>query len=245
MSLPPITPALSVQGLRAGYGTGGDIVCGIDLDQAPETILAVIGPNGSGKSTFVKTLAGLLLPRAGNISVTGRDVTALSPARRVMAGLAYVPQEANVFGNLTIRENLKLATEFLRGRPGVGPAQRELVMGLFPEIATRPKLLAGNLSGGQRQMLAFACALLANPEVLLLDEPSAGLSPKFVGETMEAVSRVRESGVTVLLVEQNVSAALRIADEVMVLVAGRKSLRARADDVSNADLADLFFAKAG
>lgn len=245
MSSSSVTSALSVQGLRAGYGKGGDIVCGIDLDQAPETILAVIGPNGSGKSTFVKTLAGLLRPRAGSIAVTGRDVTPLSPARRVMAGLAYVPQEANVFGNMTIRENLKLATEFLRGRPGVGPAQQALVMNLFPELAARPKLLAGNLSGGQRQMLAFACALLANPEVLLLDEPSAGLSPKFVGETMEAVARVRESGVTVLLVEQNVAAALRIADEVMVLVAGRQSLRAPARDISNADLADLFFAKAG
>jgi branched-chain amino acid transport system ATP-binding protein len=235
--------ALAVHGLRAGYGNGGDIVCNIDLDQSPETILAIIGPNGSGKSTFVKTLAGLLRPRAGTIAVTGRDVTHLSPAKRVVAGLAYVPQEANIFGNLTIRENLQLATEFLRGRPGAGPAQKAKVLELFPQIAARPKMLAGNLSGGQRQMLAFACALLANPEVLLLDEPSAGLSPKFVGETMAAVARVRESGVTVLLVEQNVAAALDVADEVMVLVAGRQSLRVPAGNVSTADLADLFFAK--
>ena len=245
MTVGTVTPALSVHRLRAGYGNGGDIICNIDLDQAPETILAVIGPNGSGKSTFVKTLAGLLKPRSGTMAVTGTDVTHLSPAKRVVAGIAYVPQEANVFGSLTIGENLKLATEFLRGRVGVGPAQKAQVMELFPEIARRPKLLAGNLSGGQRQMLAFACALLANPEILLLDEPSAGLSPKFVGEIMEAVARVRASGVTVLLVEQNVSAALRIADEVMVLVAGRKSLQAPAGDISNADLADLFFAKAG
>ncbi|WP_454624918.1 ATP-binding cassette domain-containing protein [Bradyrhizobium cenepequi] len=216
---------------------------GITLDQPPETILAVIGPNGSGKSSFVKTLAGLLRAREGSIEVTGRAVTSLSPAKRVMAGLAYVPQEENVFRNLTIRENLKLATEFLRGRSGVGPAQEAQVLSLFPEIGRRPKMLAGNLSGGQRQMLAFACALLSNPEVLLLDEPTAGLSPKFVGETMEAVARVREAGVAVLLVEQNVAAALRIADEAMVLVAGRKSLQARACDISNADLADLFFAK--
>jgi branched-chain amino acid transport system ATP-binding protein/neutral amino acid transport system ATP-binding protein len=244
MSASAIGPALSVSDLRAGYGAGGDTICGISLDQAPETILAVIGPNGSGKSTFVKTLAGLLRPRTGTLAVTGRDVTHLSPAKRVAAGLAYVPQEANIFGSLTIRENLKLATEFLRGRAGVGPAQTAQVMALFPELARRPKLLAGNLSGGQRQMLAFACALLANPEVLLLDEPSAGLSPKFVGETMEAVKRVRESGVTVLLVEQNVAAALRIADEVMVLVAGRKRLRGPASDISTADLAHLFFGKA-
>ena len=245
MNAKPDIPALSISGLRAGYGNGADIVCGVDLEQPPETILAIIGPNGSGKSTFVKTVAGLLRPRAGTIVVTGRPVTDLSPAKRVAAGLAYVPQEANVFGNLTIRENLMLATEFLRGRAGVGPTQEAQVFALFPEIARRPKLLAGNLSGGQRQMLAFACALLANPEVLLLDEPSAGLSPKFVAETMEAVVRVREAGVTVLLVEQNVSAALRIADEAVVLVAGRKRLHASAAEVSSADLADLFFAKAG
>jgi branched-chain amino acid transport system ATP-binding protein len=236
-------PALSVRDLRAGYRGGGDIVRGISLDQSPETIMAVIGPNGSGKSSFVKTLAGLLHSRQGSIAVTGKVVTSLSPAKRVMAGLAYVPQEANVFRNLTIRENLKLATEFLRGRSGVGPAQEAQVLSIFPEIVRRPKTLAGNLSGGQRQMLAFACALLANPEVLLLDEPTAGLSPKFVGETMEAVLRVRDAGVTVLLVEQNVSAALRIADDVMVLVAGRKSLQTRPADISNSDLADLFFGK--
>jgi ABC-type branched-subunit amino acid transport system ATPase component len=218
-------------------------VRGITLDLAPESILVVIGPNGSGKSSFVKTLAGLLPSRDGSIAVTGKAVTALSPAKRVMAGLAYVPQEANVFRNLTIQENLKLATEFLRGRRGVGPAQQAQVLSLFPELLRRPATLAGNLSGGQRQMLAFACALLANPEVLLLDEPTAGLSPKFVGETMDAVVRVREAGVTVLLVEQNVSAALRIADEVVVLVAGQKRLQAGVAAISSRDIADLFFGK--
>jgi branched-chain amino acid transport system ATP-binding protein len=236
-------PALSVRSLRSGYPGGGDIVNGISVDLTPETILAVIGPNGSGKSSFVKTLAGLLHTREGAIEVTGKPVTELSPARRVKVGLAYVPQEANVFRNLSIRENLKLATEFLRGRSGVGPAQEDEVLSLFPEILRRPKELAGSLSGGQRQMLAFACALLSNPEVLLLDEPTAGLSPKFVEETMQAVARVREAGVTVLLVEQNVAAALRIADEVMVLVAGRKSFQARPAAISSADLADLFFGR--
>ncbi len=236
-------PALAASGLRAGYGRGADIVRGIDLDQAPESIVTVIGPNGSGKSSFVKTLAGLLPARAGSVSVTGRDVTAEPPARRVAAGLAYVPQEANVFPSLTIGENLKLATEFLRGRAGVGAEQRTRVLELFPELGARLRTRAGDLSGGQRQMLAFASALLAAPEVLLLDEPSAGLSPKFVGETMEAIVRVRQTGVTVLLVEQNVAAALRIADEAVVLVAGQVSLRAPAKDVSPADLGDLFFAK--
>lgn len=244
MSVDLPIPALSMRDLCAGYSVGSDIVRGITLDQSPETILAVIGPNGSGKSSFVKTLAGLLRTRAGSIEVTGKPVSDLSPAKRVMSGLAYVPQEANVFRSLTIQENLKLATEFLRGRTGVGLAQEAQVMALFPELAKRPKALAGDLSGGQRQMLAFACALLSNPEVLLLDEPTAGLSPKFVGETMEAVVRVRESGVTVLLVEQNVTAAMQIADEVMVLVAGTKRLLTRPSEISSVDLADLFFGKA-
>ena len=113
----PDIPALRVRDLRAGYGGGGDIVCGIDLDQAPETILALIGPNGSGKSTFVKTVAGLLRPRTGSIAITGRDVTALSPAERVAAGLAYVPQEANVFRGLTIGDPLDAFQGILRGVP--------------------------------------------------------------------------------------------------------------------------------
>jgi ABC-type branched-subunit amino acid transport system ATPase component len=237
------TSALSVSGLRAGYGRGADIVRGIDFDVPPESIVAVIGPNGSGKSSFVKTLAGLLEVRAGTVSVTGRDVTHETPARRVAAGLAYVPQEANVFPSLSIRENLKLATEFLRGRAGVGAEQQERVLELFPDIANRMRTRAGDLSGGQRQMLAFASALLANPEVLLLDEPSAGLSPKIVDQTMDAITRVRAAGVTVLLVEQNVAAALKIADEVVVLVAGQLTLRTEAKLLDHAALGELFFAK--
>ncbi len=244
MSVEKPIPALCVRGLHAGYGRGGDIVKGIDLDLAPETILTIIGPNGSGKSTFIKTLAGLLSPRAGSIAVTGCDVTALSAARRVAAGIAYVPQEKNVFASLTVRENLKLATDFLRRRAGTGREQEERVLTLFPELRARAQTLAGNLSGGQRQMVAFASALLANPEVLLLDEPSAGLSPRFVAETMEAVVRVRATGTTILLVEQNVRAALRIADAVVVLVAGRKTLEAAAGEVAMSDLGDLFFGQA-
>jgi branched-chain amino acid transport system ATP-binding protein len=236
-------PALGIKGLRAGYARGGDIVCGIDITQAPETILAVIGPNGSGKSTFVKTLAGLVPARAGSISIAGTDVTDRTPAQRAVAGIAYVPQEANVFRGMTVRENLKLATDFLRGRAGVEPVYEEKVLDTFPEIVRRKGALAGNLSGGQRQMLAFACALLANPEVLLLDEPSAGLSPALVLEVMGLVERVRATGVTVLLVEQNVGAALAIADEGVVLVGGRISMRAPARELSGSDLGDLFLGR--
>jgi branched-chain amino acid transport system ATP-binding protein len=237
-------PALVVKGLRSGYGRGGDIVCGIDLEQRPESILAVVGPNGSGKSTFVKTLAGLVLARAGSIHVTGKDVTGLSPARRTAAGVAYVPQEGNIFRSMTVDENLKLATEFVRGRAGAGLGQRDLVLALFPEIANRKRLLAGNLSGGQRQMLAFACALLSNPEVLLLDEPSAGLSPKFVHEIMQTVLETRKAGVTIVLVEQNVSAALAIADEVVVLVGGVVAKHGPASALDDGELERLFMGRA-
>lgn len=237
-------PALSVQGLRSGYGRGGDIVCGIDLAQLPETILAVVGPNGSGKSTFIKTLAGLVPSHAGTVSVTGSDISGLSPAQRTAAGVAYVPQEGNIFRSMTVGENLKLATEFVRGRAGAGPAQQDLVLELFPEIANRRRLLAGNLSGGQRQMLAFACALLANPEILLLDEPSAGLSPKFVQDIMQTVVTTRRAGVTIVLVEQNVAAALSIADEVAVLVSGSVAKHCPAGALQDGELERLFMGRA-
>jgi branched-chain amino acid transport system ATP-binding protein/neutral amino acid transport system ATP-binding protein len=218
----PIAP-LVVEALRAGYGAG-DILKGIDLTVTPETVFTVVGPNGSGKSTLIKTLAGLVPARQGRIALCGRDITRLPAARRVSAGVAYVPQEHNVFRNLTVGENLKLSTEFLDGERVAGPEQRERVLALFPDVAERLSLLAGNLSGGQRQMLAFACALMSNPEVLLLDEPSAGLSPKFVQQIFEAVLTVRDSGVTVFMIEQNVAAALPFSDTALVLVAGQVRL---------------------
>jgi ABC-type branched-subunit amino acid transport system ATPase component len=234
-------PTLRVRDLHSGYGAGGDIIRGVSLDVAPGSIMAVIGPNGSGKSTFAKTLAGLLPPRRGTISLTGTDVTALDAPRRVAEDLAYVPQERNVFPSLTVRENLSLATEFMRKRARGRPSRETLATSLFPDVLTRSKTLAGNLSGGQRQMLAFACAMLADPDLLLLDEPSAGLSPRFASRTMQAVERVRASGVTVVLVEQNVQAALGVANSVLVMVAGQVRLLADPSTIKAADLARLFF----
>jgi branched-chain amino acid transport system ATP-binding protein/neutral amino acid transport system ATP-binding protein len=231
---------LEVDGLRSGYGRADDTVRGISLALAPGSITAVIGPNGSGKSSFVKTLAGLVPARAGRIRLAGQELTALSPARRSLAGIAYVPQEGNVFRGMTVRENLSLATEFLRGRAGVGPERREAVLAMFPDLLQADGKLAGNLSGGQRQMLACACALMAAPELLLLDEPSAGLSPRFVGEVMATVQRVRQLGITVLLVEQNVRAALGIADRVVVLVGGRLVAEGPPAEIGAADLGALF-----
>lgn len=231
---------LDVAGLRSGYGRADDTVRGISLTLPVGSITAVIGPNGSGKSSFVKTLAGLVPIRAGSIRLAGQELAALSPARRCLAGIAYVPQEGNVFRGMTVRENLSLATEFLRGRAGVGADRQAAVLEMFPDLRQADGKLAGNLSGGQRQMLAFACALMAAPALLLLDEPSAGLSPRFVAEVMATVQRVRQLGITVLLVEQNVRAALGIADHAVVLVGGRLVAEGPAADIDVADLGALF-----
>jgi branched-chain amino acid transport system ATP-binding protein len=216
-------PVLSVQGVAAGYG-GGDIISGISIDVIPGEVFTVIGPNGSGKSTLIKVLAGLVRARIGDIRLGQARLTPLTAPQRVASGLAYVPQEFNVFPNLTIGENLKVSTEFLGRDRRASVYQRDRVMAMFPEIGGRLNLRAGLLSGGQRQMLAFASAMMAEPKVLLLDEPSAGLSPKFVGEIFDKVKAVNTSGVTVFMIEQNVKEALRIADRVMVLVNGSMRL---------------------
>ena len=232
--------AIAVNGLTAGYG-GSDIIRDISLAVPQGELLVVIGPNGSGKSTFIKTLAGLVRARLGEISLKGTAITRLSAPDRVGAGLAFVPQEFNVFSNLTIGENLRLSTEFLTRERRATAAKQEHVLGMFPEVAGRLHLLAGHLSGGQRQMLAFACAMMSAPAVLLLDEPSAGLSPKFVTEIFDKVKAVNAAGLTVVMIEQNVKEALRIADRVVVLVNGTTRLVATPDQIRGGhDLHKLF-----
>jgi branched-chain amino acid transport system ATP-binding protein/neutral amino acid transport system ATP-binding protein len=216
---------LTVSALHAGYGAG-DILKGIDVALPAGRILTLIGPNGSGKSTFIKTLAGLLPARQGEIRLAGERLNDLSPPRRVRSGLAYVPQEYNIFRNLTVLENLKIAREFMGGT-----ALGDEMATLFPELSARHKTLAGNLSGGQRQMLAFACALTVRPRVLMLDEPSAGMSPKYMSEIFDTVKKVNAMGVSVLMVEQNATEALRISDVCVVLAGGRVRLNAPAADV--------------
>jgi branched-chain amino acid transport system ATP-binding protein len=211
--------ALKVEGVAAGYG-GGDIISDISIDVVFGEVFTVIGPNGSGKSTLIKTLAGLVRARIGEIHLGHHNLTPLSAPRRVASGLAYVPQEFNVFPNMTVGENLKISTEFLGREQRASADQRDRVLAMFPEISGRFGFRAGLLSGGQRQMLAFACAMMAAPKVLLLDEPSAGLSPKFVGEIFDKIKAVNATGVTVFMIEQNVKEALRIADRVAVLVNG-------------------------
>jgi len=208
--------------VSAGYGAL-DIIRSIALRMERGRITTIAGPNGAGKSTVMKTLAGSLRPRQGRVIVGNRDVTSLSPPERARAGLGYVPQERNVFKNLTIDDNLRIGFEFVRPKatPRDFIVARCRVLELFPDLTPRMKETAGTLSGGQRQMLAMACALMPGPQILLLDEPSAGLSPPYVRRMLDAVQAVNQAGATVVMVEQNLVEAMRVSNDAVLLVAGR------------------------
>ena len=222
---------LAVRQLHAGYGEG-DILKGVDVTLPAGQVVTIIGPNGSGKSTLLKTLAGLLPVRQGDIVLKGQSLKNLSAPRRVRAGLSYVPQEYNVFRNLTVLENLKIAREFMADAKTRGDAViSDELLELFPDLRGKFKARAGNLSGGQRQMLALACALAVRPEVLMLDEPSTGLSPKYMTDIFETVRTVNARGVSVLMVEQNAIEALRISNTCVVMANGRVRMTAPADEV--------------
>lgn len=222
---------LAVTQLHAGYGEG-DILKGVDVTLPAGHVVTIIGPNGSGKSTLLKTLAGLLPVRQGDIVLKGQSLKDLSAPRRVRAGLSYVPQEYNVFRNLTVLENLKIAREFMADAKTRGDAViSDELLELFPDLRGKFKARAGNLSGGQRQMLALACALAVRPEVLMLDEPSTGLSPKYMADIFETVRTVNTRGVSVLMVEQNAIEALRISNTCVVMANGRVRMTAPADQV--------------
>ena len=210
--------ALATRGLVAGYERDLPIVRGIDFAVKPGEVVVVLGPNGAGKSTFVKAIAGVVPVFEGSVTLGGQDITALPAHEKIARGLAFVPQTENIFATLTIFENLELAADLLPRqlrRERIGSVEA-----MFPELARRPGLRAGQLSGGQRQMLAVARALIVNPQVLILDEPSAGLSPRIVAEVFANLGAINRSGVTIILVEQNVKAALAIAHRGVVLVEG-------------------------
>ena len=214
-------PALGIEGLEAGYEPGLPIVRGASLVVQPGEIVAILGPNGAGKSTLVKAVAGLVRISQGRITLHGQDITRVPAHRMVFEGLAFVPQTENVFVNLSVSENLELAAALVKAdrRERLPP-----VYVMFPDLARQRHLPAGQLSGGQRQMLALARALITRPRVLILDEPSAGLSPKLVAQVFDKLREVRAGGVTVLLVEQNVQAALALADRAAVLVEGKERI---------------------
>jgi branched-chain amino acid transport system ATP-binding protein len=231
--------ALSCQDLVAGYEPDLPIVRAANLTVSKGAIHAIFGPNGAGKSTLVKAIAGLVPVSGGQVRLGDRDITAHPAHRLIHIGLAFVPQTENIFAGLTVRENLELAAAVVKADI---PRKLAEMDQLFPDLTALGRLKAGRLSGGQRQMLACARALVASPQVLILDEPSAGLSPKFVDLVFARLRAVRDSGVTIVLVEQNVKAALAVCDIATVLVDGRERLTAAPDALRDPKvLADLYF----
>jgi len=215
-----LTPfALETRDLVAGYEPDLPIVRGAAIRVAPGEIVLLLGPNGAGKSTLVKAIAGLVPVASGEVLADGVSIAGVPTHRLIRRGLAFVPQTENVFTLLSVRENLVLAAGLLPAAQR-GPRVRDMLT-LFPDLARLAAQPAGRLSGGQRQMLAIARALVVGPKLLILDEPSAGLSPLLVGTVMAKLAEIRAQGVTILMVEQNARAALPIADRAYVLVEGR------------------------
>lgn len=214
----PGRPLLRLEGLVAGYGRL-PILHGVTLSVEPGQIVTLIGPNGSGKSTLLKAVCGLADVQQGRVIYDERDITRQETEESARAGIGYVPQRENVFPGLTVRENLELGTH---ARSDWRAALREFdrVFELFPVLYERRAQLAGTLSGGERQMLAMGRALVGGPRLMLLDEPSAALSPKLVDEIMERTLEISRGGVAVLLAEQNASQALAMSDQAHVLISG-------------------------
>jgi branched-chain amino acid transport system ATP-binding protein len=213
-------PLIEVRDLVAGYVPGVDILRGCTLELHDGEIVGVIGPNGAGKSTLIKAMFGLLAVRSGSVFLRGEDVTKASPHALVAMGIGYVPQVGNVFPSLTVNENLEMGTYL---RPREFRTRAETIDALFPRIAERRKQRAGSLSGGERQMLAMARALMMDPRVLLLDEPSAGLAPVFQDQVFDRVRDINAGGVAVVMVEQNARRCLQIAHRGYVLDQGRNA----------------------
>jgi ABC-type branched-subunit amino acid transport system ATPase component len=219
---------LRIEALEAGYVRDLPILRGVNLTAEAGRLTVIIGPNGAGKSTLIKAVAGLVPVTGGRVTLDGRDITGLRPDTMGDHGLAYVPQSDNIFRQLTIRENLMLV---LRRAPDRAERMGDL-FDLFPALREKERERAGALSGGQRQMLAVAMALATRPRVVLMDEPSAGLSPRIAAEVLDLARGLTARGVTVLLVEQNVKQGLRVADHCYILAEGRNQVDGPAAEIA-------------
>ncbi|MCX7277717.1 MAG: ABC transporter ATP-binding protein [Burkholderiales bacterium] len=224
-------PLLSISGLRAGYGKA-EVLHGVSLQAAAGSVITVIGPNGAGKSTLLNAVMGIL-PSQGAMEFQGQPLHKLSLEDRVMLGMALVPEKRELFGSMPVEDNLVLgAFRQLRLRNKAWRDQLDVVYALFPRLKDRRLQLAGTLSGGERQMLAVGRAMMSRPTLLMLDEPSLGLAPLVVREIFKIIHTLRQTGVTILLVEQNARAALEAADHGYVLEMGEVSLQGRAADLA-------------
>jgi len=222
---------LAGENMTGGYGGGADILHDCTIGVEKGEIAVIVGPNGAGKSTAMKAIFGMLPLRKGHVTLDGRDITGLSPQDRVAAGMGFVPQTANVFVNMTVEENLEMGA-FIRQDDISGTMDQ--VYALFPILKEKRRQPAGELSGGQRQQVAVGRALMTQPKLLMLDEPTAGVSPIVMDELFDRIIEVARTGISILMVEQNARQALAIADKGYVLVGGRN----RFTDTGEALLAD-------
>ncbi|MEM9139434.1 MAG: ABC transporter ATP-binding protein [Pseudomonadota bacterium] len=228
---------LALHTIDAGYGETS-ILHGVSMDVRAGEVVVIIGPNGAGKSTAMKAIFGMLTITAGRIVLDGAEITGMAPDAVVRAGVSYVPQVANIFPTLTVQENLEMGA-YLR-RDDIRPRMDE-IFAMFPDLAEKRRQPAGALSGGQRQMVAMGRALMLKPKVLMLDEPTAGLSPKYRGEIFETVKAINTAGVPILMVEQNAKQALGIADRAYVLVDGENRIEGTgADLLADREVARMF-----
>lgn len=225
-----MTYLLEVKDVYAGYVQDLNILQGINFQIAPSELVAVIGPNGAGKSTLAKTIFGLLAPNRGEITFKGEAIAGLRPDRIVRRGLCYVPQIANIFANLAVEENLEMGAFIRRGSL---TQLKNQIYAMFPRLAERRNQKAGTLSGGERQMLAMGRALMLDPDLLLLDEPSAALSPILVNSVFEQIKAINQTGKAIILVEQNAKKALMMADRGYVLESGRDRFQGSGAELLN------------
>jgi neutral amino acid transport system ATP-binding protein len=233
---------LDVEGLVTGYVPEVDILTGVDLTVNDGEIVTVIGPNGAGKSTLIKSVFGLLPPRRGKVVLRGEDLTGLRPHLITRRGMSYVPQLENVFESLSVDENLEMgALERSSARKRMGEMYE-----IFPRLGERRRQAAGTMSGGERQMVAMARALMPDPKVLLLDEPSAGLAPAFVEAIFEKIAEINQHGVTIVMVEQNARRALAMSARGYVLDLGQNRFEGRGEELLNdPKVAELYLGGSG
>jgi branched-chain amino acid transport system ATP-binding protein len=226
---------LVLDGISAGYGPV-EVLHGVSLRVGEGELVCLLGANGAGKSTTVRTISGLIRPTSGTINFLGEGLDG-RPAHVVLKrGIAQCPEGRRIFPEMTVQENLEMGA-YVRGREGAGPDDLERVFHHFPRLKERARQLGGTLSGGEQQMLAIARALMSNPRLLLLDEPSLGLAPTMVETVFRVIAEIRRQGVTVLMVEQNAALALRMADRAYVMESGRIALEGPARDLlDNADV---------
>ena len=214
--------------MTAGYGDGPDIISSCSITANRGEIVAILGPNGAGKSTAMKAMLGLLKLKSGSVTLNGEDISKINPQDRVKKGISFVPQTRNVFAELTVRENLEIGGFLTEGSL---ENKIESIYSLFPILSEKKSQVVGQLSGGQRQQVALGRALMSDPSVLMLDEPTAGVSPIVMDELFEHIIKVKKTNVAVIMVEQNAKHALSISDRGYVLVTGQNKFEGSGNDL--------------